>query len=51
MSDDEVKAFRALRFHDEALRVRRWDEKAKLPDAPVRSVAEYAPLLRALALV
>ena len=31
MSDEEVKAFRALRFHDEALRVRRWDEKAKLP--------------------
>jgi predicted HD phosphohydrolase len=51
MSDEEVKAFRALRFYDEALRVRRWDEKAKLPDAPVRSVAEYAPLLRALALV
>jgi phosphonate degradation associated HDIG domain protein len=51
MSDEEVKAFRALRFYDEALRVRRWDEKAKLPDAPVRAVAEYAPLLRALALV
>jgi [1-hydroxy-2-(trimethylamino)ethyl]phosphonate dioxygenase len=49
MSDKEVRAFRRLRFHDEAVRVRRWDERAKLPDAPVRPVAEYAPLLRTLA--
>ena len=50
MSDEEVKAFRGLRFYDEAVRVRRWDEQAKLPDVPVRPVAEYAPLLRMLAL-
>ena len=34
MSPDEIEAFRANPFHAEAVRLRRYDEEAKDPQAP-----------------
>jgi phosphonate degradation associated HDIG domain protein len=47
---DEAEAFRRKRFADDAVRLRRWDDQAKVPDVPTRRLRDYADLLRGLAL-
>jgi gamma-butyrobetaine dioxygenase len=47
-SADEAAAYRALPLAADAIRLRRWDDLAKVPDAPTRAVADYTPLLRSL---
>jgi gamma-butyrobetaine dioxygenase len=49
MSDAEVERFRANEGWEAAVRLRRWDDQAKDPDAATRQVEDYAPLLEALA--
>jgi predicted HD phosphohydrolase len=49
MSATEQAAFRAQPGWEGALRVRRWDDLAKVPDAPTRRFADYHDLLRGLA--
>jgi gamma-butyrobetaine dioxygenase len=44
----EAAVYHALPHAADAVRLRRWDDQAKIPDAPTRSVADYAPLLRGL---
>jgi gamma-butyrobetaine dioxygenase len=46
MSDVEVREFEALRFHADAVRLRRWDDEAKIPGLPVPVMQEYVELLR-----
>lgn len=46
MRPAELAAFRGLPFSAEALRVRRWDDAAKVPGAPTPPLAHYLPLLR-----
>ena len=46
MSDAEVAAFRKNPFHDEAVRVRLWDEGGKVPGMKTRPFREYEPLLQ-----
>jgi [1-hydroxy-2-(trimethylamino)ethyl]phosphonate dioxygenase len=46
MSDAEVAAFRKNPFHDEAVRVRLWDEGGKVPGMKTRPFGEYEPLLQ-----
>jgi phosphonate degradation associated HDIG domain protein len=45
MSEDEVARFRAKPFHEEAVRVRLWDEKGKVPGMKTKSIRDYVPLL------
>jgi gamma-butyrobetaine dioxygenase len=44
----EAAAYRALPHAADAVRLRRWDDQAKVPDAATRALADYAPLLRGL---
>ena len=46
MSDAEVAAFRKNPFHDEAVRVRIWDEGGKVRGMKTRPFREYEPLLQ-----
>jgi gamma-butyrobetaine dioxygenase len=46
-----LQHFREQSGADHALRLRAWDDQAKVPDAPTPAFAEYAPLLRSLAQV
>ena len=46
MSDAEVAAFRKNPFHDEAVRVRLWDEGGKVPGMKTRPFRDYEPLLQ-----
>ena len=46
MSPDEVAAFRALPQSEAAVRLRRFDEDAKVKDLPTPPVAHFLPYLR-----
>jgi predicted HD phosphohydrolase len=46
MSPTEVAEFRKNPFHDEAVRVRIWDEGGKVPGMKTRRFREYQPLLQ-----
>jgi len=48
MSDQEVAQFRTNPFHEEAVRVRLWDEKGKVPGMKTKSFRDYVPLLESL---
>jgi len=45
MSAEEVAEFRRNPFHDEAVRVRIWDEGGKVADMKTRAFRDYVPLL------
>ncbi|MDX8459576.1 (R)-1-hydroxy-2-trimethylaminoethylphosphonate oxygenase [Mesorhizobium humile] len=45
MSAEEVAEFRSNPFHDEAVRVRIWDEGGKVADMKTRAFRDYVPLL------
>jgi len=45
MSVEEVKEFRRNPFHEEAVRVRIWDEGGKVADMKTRAFRDYVPLL------
>lgn len=44
----DVEAFRSLRHAEDATRLRRWDDQAKVPGAATRSFRDYTAVLRAL---
>ena len=44
----EAAAYRAQPHAGDAVRLRRWDDLAKVPDAKTRTLPDYAPLLRSL---
>lgn len=50
MSPAEVAEFESLPFAQDAVRLRRWDDEAKVPDAPTPSLEDLAPSLRAAVL-
>ncbi len=45
MTDDEVAAFREHTWADDAIRLRRWDDGAKVPGAPAPEPADLIPYL------
>jgi phosphonate degradation associated HDIG domain protein len=45
MNADEVAEFRKNPFHEEAVRVRIWDEGGKIADMKTRTFRDYVPLL------
>jgi phosphonate degradation associated HDIG domain protein len=48
MTPSEIAAFEAEPGHRAAVRVRQWDEAAKVVGAPTRDIAYYRPLLERL---
>ncbi|MDX8519455.1 (R)-1-hydroxy-2-trimethylaminoethylphosphonate oxygenase [Mesorhizobium dulcispinae] len=46
MSAEEVAEFRGNPFHEEAVRVRIWDEGGKIANMKTRAFRDYVPLLR-----
>jgi predicted HD phosphohydrolase len=50
MSDEEVAGFEARPGWEVTVRLRRWDDHAKVVDAPTRTVDDYAELLTGLLL-
>jgi gamma-butyrobetaine dioxygenase len=48
MDDDEVRAFESSPHAQDAVAVRRWDDRAKDPAAPTRTFDEFRPLLQGL---
>ena len=49
MPDAELAAFEANPYALDAIRVRRWDDTAKDPDAEVPGLEHFEPPLRGLA--
>ena len=49
MSAEEIARFEAEPFHTEGVRLRRFDDKAKMADCPTSELASYRPLLERLA--
>jgi len=49
MTEEEIDAFRRNPHHQEAVRLRRWDDAAKVPNLPTPSLAHYAVYLRQVA--
>lgn len=49
MTPEEVAAFEANPWHTDAVRLRRWDDQAKSPDAPTMPIPELVALLEGLA--
>lgn len=47
MTPAEVEAFRANPFHADAVRLRRWDDEAKIPDLKTPALEEFRPHLEA----
>lgn len=45
MSPEEIRKFEAHRWFDGAIRLRRWDDRAKDPDMPTRSLSDWRALL------
>ena len=45
MNADERRSFEWNRFHQDAVRLRRWDDRAKVPEAAVKGPREYAAIL------
>ena len=48
MSESETRAFEKIPEHEDAVRLRRWDEYGKIPDLDVPGFAHYRDLLRSL---
>lgn len=48
MTADEIAKFRRLRYADEACRLRRWDDSAKVPDRRVPPLEHYRQSLESL---
>ncbi len=48
-SPAEVAEFERNPYAADAVRLRRWDEQAKTPDAPTPTLADFRPLLEGLA--
>lgn len=48
MNDDEVAAFRRRQGWADAVRLRRWDDAAKVPGAPTRSLSDHRERIVAL---
>jgi phosphonate degradation associated HDIG domain protein len=49
MTSDEVREFKAHRYHREALALRAWDDQAKIPNLVTPSLGEYKALINMVA--
>ena len=45
MSDNEVKKFASLKFHDDAILLRKYDDNGKIPNIKMKKIDEYRDLI------
>lgn len=45
MSDEELAAFRAMPFSEDAVQIRRWDDMAKTPGKPTRPLEHWRDMM------
>ena len=45
MSDDEAKKFVSLKFHDDAILLRKYDDEGKIPNIKMRKIEDYRNLI------
>ena len=50
MNADERRNFESNRFHQDAVKLRRWDDRAKMPGAAVKDPREYLAILHRVTL-
>ena len=45
MNDDEAKKFVSLKFHNNAILLRKYDDEGKIPNAKMKKIEEYRDLI------
>ena len=45
MSDDEARKFSSLKFHNDAILLRKYDDEAKIPNIKMKKIDEYRDLI------
>ena len=45
MSDNEAKKFVSLKFHDDAILLRKYDDEGKIPNTKIKKIEEYRDLI------
>ena len=45
MSDDEAKKFVSLKFHEDAMLLRKYDDEGKIPNSKMKKIEEYCDLI------
>ena len=45
MSDKEAKKFASLKFHNEAIMLRKYDDDGKVPDLKIKKIDYYRDLI------
>ena len=45
MSDDEAKKFVSLKFHDDAIMLRKYDDDGKIPNIKTKKIEDYRDLI------
>jgi len=45
MNDDEAKKFSSLKFYNEAIKVRKYDDDGKIPNVKIKDIEDYRDLI------
>ena len=45
MDDDEAKKFISLKFHDDAILLRKYDDEGKIPNIKIKKIEDYRDLI------
>ena len=45
MSDNEAKKFISLKFHDDAILLRKYDDDGKIPNIKTKKIEDYRDLI------
>ena len=45
MTDDEAKKFSLLKYFEEAVKVRKYDDDGKIPDIKMKKIDDYQELI------
>ena len=45
MSDNEAKKFVSLKFHDDAILLRKYDDEGKMPNVKMKKIEDYRNLI------
>ena len=45
MNDDEAKRFSSLKFYNDAIKVRKYDDDGKIPNVKIKNIEDYRDLI------
>ena len=48
MNDDEAKKFSSLKFYNDAIKVRKYDDDGKIPNVKIKNIEDYRDLIYVL---